>query len=63
VVAVSLAGQDRGSARIGSTTVRFADHPSRDRAVMVGIVKELIFLLEHGKVARPSVASQAPQPA
>lgn len=41
-------------ARIGETLVRFADHPSRDRAVMYGIVKELIFLLEHGKVARPA---------
>jgi hypothetical protein len=43
-------GQDL--ARIGSTTVHFADHPTRDRAVMVGIVKELIFLLEHGKAAK-----------
>lgn len=39
-----------GSAHIGSTVVQFADHPTRDRAVMYGIVKELIFLLEHGKV-------------
>ncbi|OOG43807.1 aminoacyl-tRNA synthetase [Polaromonas sp. A23] len=36
-------------ARIGSTLVQFADHPTRDRAVMYGIVKELIALLEHGK--------------
>jgi hypothetical protein len=36
-------------ARVGSTMVRFADHPTRDRAVMYGIVKELIVLLEHGK--------------
>ena len=42
-----------GWARIGATTVHFADHPTRDRAVMYGIVKELIFLLEHGKPARP----------
>ena len=41
-----------GVARIGSTTVHFADHPTRDRAVMYGIVKELVFLLEHGKVAK-----------
>ena len=46
------AGPD-GLARMGATTVHFADHPTRDRAVMYGIVKELIFLLEHGKVARP----------
>ena len=36
-------------ARMGSTTVHFADHPTRDRAVMYGVVKELIFLLEHSK--------------
>lgn len=43
-------GQAHGScARIGSTVVQFADHPSRDRAVMYGIVKELIVLLEHGR--------------
>lgn len=35
---------------IGSTTVYFADHPTRDRAVMYGVVKELIFLLEHHKI-------------
>ena len=55
-----------GSVRIGATTVRFADHPGRDRAVMVGIVKELIFLLEHGKLARagqPGPQLQAAQPA
>ena len=54
------AGQG-GAAHIGSTTVRFADHPTRDRAVMVGIVKELIFLLEHGKAAKapPLQAAQA----
>jgi hypothetical protein len=39
------------SAHIGSTVVHFADHPSRDRAVMYGIVKELVFLLEHHKLA------------
>lgn len=46
-----------GLARIGSTTVHFADHPTRDRAVMYGIVKELIFMLEHGKLARPAQAA------
>ena len=39
---------------IGSTVVHFADHPTRDRAVMYGIVKELIFLLEHHKLAKPA---------
>ncbi|MHB1201158.1 MAG: aminoacyl-tRNA synthetase [Polaromonas sp.] len=49
------AGQEDSSfARIGVTTVHFADHPTRDRAVMYGIVKEVIFLLEHGKVAGPA---------
>lgn len=51
-------GQSGGFARIGNTTVRFADHPTRDRAVMVGIVKELIFQLEHGKQAKPVQADQ-----
>ena len=48
-----------GLARIGATTVHFADHPSRDRAVMYGIVKELIFLLEHDKAVRPQQTAQA----
>ena len=39
-------------ARIGRTTMHFSDHPTRVRAVMCGVVKELIFLLEHGKLAR-----------
>jgi len=34
-------------ADIGATRVSFADHPSRERALMVGIVKEVIRLLEH----------------
>ncbi|MDW5444644.1 aminoacyl-tRNA synthetase [Polaromonas sp. SM01] len=40
---------DFSFASIGSTVVQFADHPTRDRAVMYGIVKELIVLLEHGQ--------------
>ncbi len=32
---------------IGQTQVRFADHPSRERALMFGIVKEVIRRLEH----------------
>ncbi|WP_431094638.1 aminoacyl-tRNA synthetase [Polaromonas aquatica] len=43
-------------AQVGSTVVHFADHPTRDRAVMYGIVKELIFLLEHGKVTPATIA-------
>ena len=31
----------------GATTVHFSDHPSRDRAVMYAIVKEVICRLEH----------------
>ena len=50
-----------GFARIGATTVYFADHPTRDRAVMFGIVKELIFLLEHDKPVRPVKPVQAAQ--
>ncbi len=51
-----------GFARIGATTARFADHPTRDRAVMYGIVKELIFLLEHGKRVKPVETVHAAQP-
>ena len=58
-------GSDRGGgfARIGSTTVHFADHPTRDRAVMYGIVKELIFLLEHGKAVKTASLPEASGPA
>ena len=48
-----------GFARIGATTVHFADHPTRDGAVMYGIVKELIFLLEHDKPVKPLQTAQA----
>lgn len=34
-------------ATLGATLVHFADHPSRDRALMFGIVREVIRLLEH----------------
>lgn len=36
-------------ATIGSTVVHFSDHPSKDRAIMYGIIKELIFRFEHHK--------------
>jgi hypothetical protein len=42
---------DAGGVTLGSTTVHFADHPDRDRAVMYGIVKEVIVRLEHHKAA------------
>ena len=47
----------RGFATIGATVVQFSDHPTRDRAVMYGIVKEVIFLLEHHKLAKPAVVA------
>jgi hypothetical protein len=40
------------SVRIGSTVVQFADHPDPDRALMFGIVKELIHRLEHDPARR-----------
>lgn len=53
---LSVTYEAAGCVRIGSTTIRFADHPTRDRAVMYGIVKELIYLLEHGKL-KPAPAA------
>ena len=47
-------GHGAGQVRIGSTVIHFADHPTPDRAVMFGIVKELILMLEHGKHAHPA---------
>ncbi|WP_137894947.1 aminoacyl-tRNA synthetase [Ramlibacter sp. 2FC] len=38
---------DHSYAIVGSTVVHFADHPSKDRALMYGIVKEVIQHLEH----------------
>lgn len=35
--------------KIGADTVRFSDHPSRDRALMYAVVKAVIALLEHRK--------------
>lgn len=44
------AGQEHGTAvQIGKITVAYADHPSKDRAVMYAIVKAVIFQLEHVK--------------
>ncbi len=44
-------------AEIGATRVRFADHPDRDRALMSGIVKEVIRRLEH---PHPHLAAAEP---
>ena len=41
-----------GVVTAGTTTVTLSDHPSRDRAVMYAIVKEVIYLLEHHHVAK-----------
>ncbi|RJG03011.1 aminoacyl-tRNA synthetase [Noviherbaspirillum sedimenti] len=38
--------------QIGDIVVPFADHPSKDRAVMVAIVKAVIFQLEHHKTTK-----------
>jgi hypothetical protein len=44
-------GKEKSSfAIIGSTVVEFSDHPTKDRAIMYGIVKELIFRFEHHQV-------------
>jgi hypothetical protein len=45
-------GQSAGEAQpsqvtLGASLVHFSDHPSRDRALMFGIVREVIRLLEH----------------
>jgi hypothetical protein len=41
-------GEEHSScAMIGPVVVRFSDHPTRDRALMYGIVKAVIHLLEH----------------
>lgn len=56
------AHSDKAFVRAGSTRVYVEDHPTRDRAVMYAVVKELIVLLEHAnlhKAARPAAALQA----
>ena len=56
-IALSFEPGDASQVRTGSTVVHFADHPTPDRAVMFGIVKELSVLLEHGKTARQAQAA------
>lgn len=38
--------------KAGATSVLVSDHPNRDRAAMVAVVKEVIFRLEHHKAAQ-----------
>jgi hypothetical protein len=53
-------GQSGSSfATIGSCVVHFADHPTPARAVMYGIVKEVIFLIEHAASAECAEAAPA----
>lgn len=42
--------------QIGNIVVSFADHPSKDRAVMYAIVKAAIFHLEHLKSHKAGLA-------
>jgi sugar phosphate isomerase/epimerase len=56
-ISVAFEPGDGSQVRIGSTVVHFADHPTPDRAVMFGMVKELIFLLEHGRTAKLAQAA------
>lgn len=54
------AEQAHGEAvQIGDIVVPFSDHPNKDRAVMVAIVKAVIFQLEHHK----STKQHKPEPA
>ncbi len=39
---------------VGASRVHFSDHPNRDRALMFGIVKEVIRQLEHPRQPHPS---------
>jgi hypothetical protein len=46
-----------GVARAGETRVSLSDHPNADRALMVAVVREVIRLLEHHRIARSEQAS------
>jgi hypothetical protein len=37
------------SVTVGTVTVQFSDHPTKDRAIMYAIVKAVIVILEHPK--------------
>lgn len=51
-IALAFAEQENGdTVTAGTTSVTISDHPNRDRAVMVAIVKEVIHLLEHHHAA------------
>lgn len=54
------AGQaEANSVHIGNIVVPFTDHPNKDRAVMVAIVKAVIFQLEHDKSHKNHKTAQA----
>lgn len=48
---------DAGTVRAGEIRVTLADHPNRDRALMMAIVREVIRQLEHPRSARPEQAA------
>ncbi|MDO8457629.1 MAG: aminoacyl-tRNA synthetase [Burkholderiaceae bacterium] len=57
-LAIAFAPPEHGdTVTAGSTTVTISDHPNRDRAVMVAIVKEVIRLLEHHHAATSEPAA------
>ena len=47
-LSVVFDAEEEGWVRISGVTVQVADHPTRERAVMYGVVKALIHRLEHG---------------
>lgn len=58
IVFVTPEGADEpDQVEIGATRVRLVDHPDRDRALMTGIVREVIRLLEH---PHPHLAAAGP---
>lgn len=53
IVYIKEPGQGHSSSvMIGSIVAQFADHPSKDQAVMYAIVKAVISLVEHGKAGK-----------
>ena len=56
-IAFEAADDDADQVAIGATRIRLADHPSPDRALMFGIVKEVIRRLEH---PHPHLAATEP---
>lgn len=55
---IAFADSEHGdTVTAGNTSVTISDHPNRDRAVMVAIVKEVIHLLEHHHAATAEPAA------